>query len=55
MTAARTTDAGPSASVVGVHPLRRPRHAGDGWTAEPRERYYERLGLRDAGRPDPRA
>jgi hypothetical protein len=41
--------------VAVVHAWWLPKHGVDGWTAEPRERYYERLGVRGAGRPAPRA
>jgi hypothetical protein len=43
------------AAIVAVHGWWLPKHGVNGWTAEPRERYYELLGVRGAGRPDPRA
>ena len=39
------------AAVVAVHAWWLPEHGVDGWTAEPRERYYALLGLGADGRP----
>ena len=44
-----------SVAVVVIHAWWLPRNGVNGWTAEPRERYYELLGVRGAGRPDPHA
>lgn len=37
--------------VVVVHGWWLPRHGINGWTAEPRDRYYEYLGLGPTGKP----
>lgn len=37
-------------ALVVVHGWWLPRHGVSGWTAEPRERYYELLGLDSRGR-----
>ena len=37
--------------AAGVHAWWLPKHGVDGWTAEPRERYYALLGLGPDGRP----
>jgi len=37
--------------VLIVHGWWLPRHGINGWTCEPRERYYEFLGLDPTGRP----
>jgi hypothetical protein len=41
--------------VLVVHGWWLPRHGVNGWTAEPRARYYELLGLDSEGKPRPRA
>jgi hypothetical protein len=38
-------------AVLAVHGWWLPRNGVDGWTAEPRERYYALLGLDAEGRP----
>jgi hypothetical protein len=38
------------AAVTVVHAWWLPKHGVNGWTAEPRERYYALLGLDSAGR-----
>lgn len=38
-------------AVVIVHAWWLPKHGVNGWTAEPRERYYALLGLDSHGRP----
>ena len=42
-------------AVLVVHGWWLPRNGVNGWTAEPRERYNELLGLDAAGKPRPRA
>lgn len=42
-------------AVVVVHGWWLPRHGVNGWTAEPRSRYYELLGLDADGKPRHRA
>jgi hypothetical protein len=37
--------------VVVVHGWWLPRNGVNGWTAEPRERYYELIGLDPTGKP----
>ncbi|MBV9879332.1 MAG: hypothetical protein JO180_02500 [Gemmatirosa sp.] len=45
-----------SIGVVVVHGWWLPKHGVNGWTAEPRERYYQLLGLTlDGRRPTPRS
>ena len=41
--------------VLVVHGWWLPRHGINGWTGEPRERYYEFLGLDRSGKPRGRA
>lgn len=42
-------------AVIVVHGWLLPRKGVNGWTAEPRDRYYELLGLDATGKPRPRA
>ena len=45
-----------AAGVLIVHAWWLPRHGVNGWTAEPRDRYYALLGVDPAGKPrDPPA
>ena len=37
--------------VIAVHGWWLPRHGINGWTAEPRDKYYELIGLDPDGRP----
>jgi hypothetical protein len=37
-------------AVAVIHAWWLPRHGVNGWTGEPRERYYELLGLDETGR-----
>jgi hypothetical protein len=41
--------------VLIIHAWWLPRHGVNGWTAEPRERYYALVGLDPAGKPRDRA
>src|SRR5689334_25262643 len=41
--------------VIAIHGWWLPRHGVNGWTAEPRDRYYELLGLDSQGRQRQRA
>ena len=52
----RTEDVWPTAADgTRLHGWWLPRKGVNGWTAEPRDRYYELLGLDAAGKPRPRA
>ena len=42
-------------ALVVVHGWWLPRHGVNGWTAEPRDRYYELIGLDPSGKPRDRA
>lgn len=42
-------------AIAVVHGWWLPRHGVNGWTAEPRERYYQLLGIGGADRADPSA
>ena len=42
-------------AVVVIHGWWLPKHGVNGWTAEPRDRYFALLGLDADGRPRPRA
>lgn len=38
-------------ALIVVHGWWLPKHGVNGWTAEPRERYYELIGLDSTGKP----
>jgi hypothetical protein len=40
-----------SVGVLVIHGWWLPRNGVNGWTAEPRDRYYELLGLDPTGKP----
>jgi hypothetical protein len=44
-----------TAGVLVIHAWWLPRHGVNGWTAEPRDRYYALFGLDPSGKPRDRA